>query len=139
MSDERLAELRARADVGDDASELLAEIDRARAELDRLRTWAGLMELLDAEYPADVFPTEPDRAARDPGPRIVSLLRQLDRLRDLAEEPHRVEESYGGGWHARYDGPSLSLEWCRGACEVLADLGGCPLRIVRVSDGAVVT
>lgn len=53
---------------------------RLRAELERLHTWHGLMSLLDEHYPPDV-PLGPDR---DPGPRILHLTRELDRLRGEA-------------------------------------------------------
>lgn len=51
------------------------------AERDRLHTWDGLMALLNEHYPEDIFPTLPDSPRRDPGPRIVSLIRTIDRLR----------------------------------------------------------
>lgn len=47
----------------------------------RLHSWDGLMELLDEHWPTDIFPTLPDSGSRDPGPRIVSLLRWLDAAR----------------------------------------------------------
>lgn len=50
---------------------------------DQLASWDFLMELLDEHYPADVFPTLPDTERRDPGPRIVSLIRHLDAARNL--------------------------------------------------------
>ena len=43
--------------------------------------WSDLMVLLDAHWPDDLFPTLPDTDQRDPGPRIVSLLRWVDRLK----------------------------------------------------------
>ena len=43
-------------------------------------SWAGLMELLDEHWPADLFPTLEDDPTRDAGARIVSLLRWVDRL-----------------------------------------------------------
>jgi hypothetical protein len=56
--------------------------DMSRADLVALvrhhHSWAGLMDLLDEHWPEDVFPTVPDREDRDPGARIVSLLRWLD-------------------------------------------------------------
>ena len=54
-------------------SELLAEVER-------LHTWDGLMSLLDEHWPDDIFPTLRDDASRDPGPRIVSLLRWVEQL-----------------------------------------------------------
>lgn len=75
------------------AESLRAERDRSvrscgelGVELDRLRTWNGLMELMDEKWPEDIFPTREDDTARDPGPRILSLLRWNIRLRrELAE------------------------------------------------------
>lgn len=43
-------------------------------------SWDGLMALLDEHWPEDVFPTRTDHPDRDPGPRIVSLIRMVDRL-----------------------------------------------------------
>ena len=53
-----------------------------RSELERLHSWAGLMELLDEHWPADLFPTLEDDPGRDAGARIVSLLRWVDRAAD---------------------------------------------------------
>ena len=61
-------------------------IEELEAELSRLETWDGLMRLLDRYWPADVFPTRSDESQRDPGPRIVSLIRQLDGLRKLCSD-----------------------------------------------------
>lgn len=52
--------------------------ERAEAELDRLHSWAGLMELLDEHWPESIFPTLPDSTERDAGPRIISLIRRVD-------------------------------------------------------------
>lgn len=51
------------------------------AEVERLHSWDGLMSLLDEHWPEDIFPTLPDTDRRDPGPRIVSLLRWVDKLK----------------------------------------------------------
>ena len=58
------------------------------AELDRLHTWDGLMSLVDEHYPTDIFPHfagASDNPDRDPGPRILSLLREVDRLRKITD------------------------------------------------------
>ncbi len=47
-------------------------------ELDRLHTWVGLISLLDEHYPPDVF----DGSSGDPGPTIIRLIREIDRLRN---------------------------------------------------------
>jgi hypothetical protein len=51
------------------------------AELKRLHSWDGLLSLLDEHYPEAVFPTDDDREDRDSGPRIISLMRQINFLR----------------------------------------------------------
>lgn len=54
------------------------------AEVERLHTWDGLMSLVDEHYPTSIFPHfagAPDNPDRDPGPRILSLLREVERLR----------------------------------------------------------
>jgi hypothetical protein len=61
-----------------------ADRDRLAAELAELHTWRGLMSLLDEHWPADVFDGSPD--SRDPGPRIVALMRQVDLLRRELEK-----------------------------------------------------
>lgn len=67
-----------------------AEIERLRAKVADLedqmehmvsKDWPGLAEILHHCYPEDVFPTLEDNPARDLGPRVVSLLRLLDRER----------------------------------------------------------
>ena len=67
-----------------------ADRDRLAAELAELHTWRGLMSLLDEHLPADVFDGSSDDG--DPGPRIVFLMRQVNRhreqlARDLADTP----------------------------------------------------
>lgn len=51
------------------------------AEVERLHSWGGLMSLLDEHYPEDIFPTLPDTSNRDPGPRIISLIRRINEIR----------------------------------------------------------
>lgn len=41
--------------------------------------WHGLMQILDQHYPESTWPTGEDDPERDPGHRIVSLIRLLDR------------------------------------------------------------
>jgi hypothetical protein len=65
-----------------------AEVERLRAELADMvpRDWHGLMAILDYAYPEAIFPTTEDAMTRDPGPRIVSLIRHLDQARaELAQ------------------------------------------------------
>lgn len=53
------------------------QVNAALDEIDRLRSWDGLMSILDDHYPADVF----DGSSGDPGPRIIVLIREIDRIR----------------------------------------------------------
>jgi hypothetical protein len=58
------------------------------AEVERLHAWDGLMSLVDEHYPTDIFPHfagVPDNPDRDPGPRILSLLREIERLRKITD------------------------------------------------------
>jgi hypothetical protein len=54
--------------------------------------WDFLMEMLDRNYPQSVFPTLPDDETRDPGPRIVSLIRQMT----TALKTPKAETSWSG-------------------------------------------
>lgn len=64
---------------------LVAELKAARAENERLHSWDGLLLILDQIYPETIFPTLSDDPGRDSGPRIISLLRQIELIRDGAE------------------------------------------------------
>lgn len=108
---------------------LLDALDAADAELDRLHSWRGLMELLDEHYPEDIFPTGPDSAGRDFGPRIVSLMRNLDAVRAERDEAlaaiERVRDR--AGYYAQLP---HSEDCSDGDCarhvgdEILSDLDG---------------
>jgi hypothetical protein len=58
---------------------LIARALKAEQELERLHSWQGLMSLLDEHWPRTVF----KGATEDPGPTIVFLVREVDRLREL--------------------------------------------------------
>lgn len=49
-------------------------------------SWQKLMELLDEAYPPELFSTA-DTTGKDPGPRIISLLREIHRLRKSGTSP----------------------------------------------------
>jgi hypothetical protein len=67
------------------------------AEVKRLHTWQGLMSLLDEHYPETIFPTTDDDEYRDSGPRIISLLRQVEKLKkDLHDSQWNTYVSFGG-------------------------------------------
>lgn len=87
------------AQVALDARALRGEVERLRAEVERLHSWDGLMELLDEHWPASIFPTMPDREDRDPGPRIISLIRTLDaRKRATPAELTRIRQLKADIW-----------------------------------------
>jgi len=52
-------------------------------EVERLRTWDGMLSILDAHWPQSLVPTthQTDEPKRDPGARIVSLIRWVAELR----------------------------------------------------------
>jgi hypothetical protein len=76
---------------------LAQQRDQARAEVDRLHSWQGLMSLLDEHYPAHIFTGE----SGDEGPRVLALVREVDRLqheqRLLHESLERMTER-SDGW-----------------------------------------
>lgn len=90
------------------ADAVLGVVEPVRAELERLHSWAGLMELLDEHWPADIFPgreTAAERSEED-GPRVVSLIRALgeveasrrDWAAEAAEGEVRFQDLLGSIW-----------------------------------------
>ena len=78
---------------------VLALIERVEDSVPK--SWSGLMALLDEYYSEDAFPTMDDSPHRDPGPRIVSLIRHLDRARverdaliERAEKAERERDAW---------------------------------------------
>ena len=65
------------------------------AEVGRLHTWDGLISLLDEHWPDDIFPTMEDSENRDPGPRIVSLIRWVEQLRGSVESLQKACKTLG--------------------------------------------
>lgn len=65
--------------------DLTRERDAARAEVERLNTWDGLLSTLDGHWPESIFPTKPDDPKRDEGPRIASLIRWVQKERARAD------------------------------------------------------
>jgi hypothetical protein len=89
LSDQRREEIREMANpdgpyvtIPADNHETARAVNDLLAELDRLHTWPGLMSLLDEHYPADVQLGPDD----EPGPRILALVREVDRLRKERDE-----------------------------------------------------
>ncbi|MBP2370266.1 hypothetical protein [Pseudonocardia parietis] len=69
----------------------------------------GLMSLLDEHWPVDIFRTDPMEDAADPGPRIVALLRWVDRLRaELAETRAELHGATGAAAVLRERGDALA-------------------------------
>lgn len=88
------------------------------AEVERLHSWDGLMSLLDEHWPESIFPTLPDDSGRDPGPRIVSLLRWVEHLQGLQRDDRQnainaIEER---------DQALAEVERLRGALDGLAEV-----------------
>lgn len=65
--------------------DVLPYTGKLEAEVERLHSWAGLMELLDEHYPASIFAGDGSDESADPGARIVALVREVDRLRREVE------------------------------------------------------
>lgn len=63
-------------------------------------TWDGLLRILDAHYPADIF-VGGDTA--DPGPRIVALSREVARLRGIEKRAREYATGPGAGQHFTRD------------------------------------
>lgn len=68
--------------LADDDQLTVSEHERGLllAEVERLHSWDGLISLLDEHWPEDIFPTGVHSESRDLGPRIVSLVRWVERL-----------------------------------------------------------
>lgn len=89
----------------DRLADTTSQRDEAQGELERLHSWAGLMELLDEHWPADIFPGPENGAEEreDDGPRVVSLIRALDKVgasrRDWAADsrPVAARDRQGAG------------------------------------------
>ena len=85
LTDDELERIR---DLADDDIATVRDMRLVLAELERLHSWDGLMELLDEKWPEDIFPSLDDDSERDPGARIVSLLRWVNTYRAVADGAH---------------------------------------------------
>jgi hypothetical protein len=81
---DRIAAAIAQADGGYEPNG--GDLILADAVIRELSSWDVLMHILDYNYPATVFPTLPDNSDRDPGPRIVSLLRTINEIRKSTDD-----------------------------------------------------
>lgn len=82
-AEERLSVSRLGSSMRRETDRDLTVIAELLAEVRRFHTWDGLMSLVDEHYPTGIFPHQagqPDDSTRDPGPRILSLIREIDRL-----------------------------------------------------------
>lgn len=98
LHDERAELLHSLRESHEEQERMAKSLRYLRAEVERLHTWAGLMSLLDEHYPADVMTGE----SGDPGPRIVALTREVERLRDLRRQ---LWQTFG-----RPDGAGMDVE-----------------------------
>jgi hypothetical protein len=62
------------------------DIPALRAEIARLNSWDGMMSILDKHYPESVF----DGSSGDDGPRMIVMLRLIDKPRAEVEHLRRV-------------------------------------------------
>lgn len=85
---------------GDFIAEARSLIPALLAEVERLHSWQGLMSLLDEHYPETIFPTTEDREDRDSGPRITSLLRNVDKLEKELAHQRRLKEYFSGDMYS---------------------------------------
>jgi hypothetical protein len=94
-------------------------VEELTAENERLHSWDGLMSILDEHYPADLIPTTyDDDPARDPGPRIVSLIRSVSELRTQLEAVRKYAED-----RAAYGRRGRTVGSARIASDLFAILG----------------
>lgn len=64
-------------DMGPDEAGMVESDDGEWVRFDDVPSWAMLMDILDAVYPASVF----TGVSGDPGPLIIVKLREIDALR----------------------------------------------------------
>lgn len=134
MTDDLVTRLRTSADEWENnempvTAALLAE---AADEIDRLLepSWSRLMEILDEHYPAEVC----DGSSGDPGPTIIVLTREIDRLRDLTDpwtHPELAILDVCKGLDA--DTVEHALEWCKWKGERVLDYAEGQLGLTRSS------
>jgi hypothetical protein len=86
--------------------QLRVELEEARGEVAFHHTWDGLMALVEQHYPEEIFPTVAGPDQRDPGPRIVSLVRWVDQLR--ADSMPRAEVARAMDALARAGGEAIT-------------------------------
>ena len=94
MSDDLVERLRAEED--DYCFECNARFicGEAADEIERLHSWEGILSLLDEHYPADIF----DGSSGDPGPTIIVLTREIERLRETYVRTKEVHYPLRGYW-----------------------------------------
>jgi len=91
---------------GDFIAHARTDIPALVAEIDRLRSWKGLLSILDELYPDDIpIVSQPEHG---PGPHLVWALRQIDRLRRLRSELETIREE---ACEYIFDGADLPADW----------------------------
>lgn len=88
-----------RSDLTAEYEDAYKDARQAEAERDRLRTWPGLMETLAQHYPPDVI----DGRSGDPGPQIITLAREVDRLREAVERVREIISDALEAWEPQYE------------------------------------
>lgn len=70
---------------GDVDADMIEDPDGEYCRFDDVPSWAMLMDILDAVYPASVF----TGVSGDPGPRIIVKLREIDAIRNESRRDTR--------------------------------------------------
>lgn len=116
------------------------ERDEALAEVERLKSWDGLLSILDEHYPAEVF-----EKSADPGARIVTLTRHLAAAREDIEDYRRRLKATSDAYNekandlataaevaARFREALEDIRWARGSVKI-----GAPEPWREIADAAL--
>jgi len=74
--------------VADALEQRTQELAEARAEVERLDSWQGFLELLNRKYPADIF----DGSSGDPGPLLIVQVRRAESAEATLEELRKAAQ-----------------------------------------------
>lgn len=86
-----------------DNANLIQHVDSLESELASLRSWDGLIELLNDHWPAETF----NGSSGDPGPTIVALIRVIDGLQQDNASLRAAVEAVNQEFKEQGDWPEL--------------------------------
>ena len=66
------------------------ELENAEKEIKRIKTWTGIMSVIDEYYPEDIFTEN----CKDPGCQVIWALRKLDKARERIKELKKEANMY---------------------------------------------